>query len=215
MESVLLLVGPHHFSALWEFYLPHSQPLSTSQLCSSWLSTWDEARKKQAFLAMSHTAQAAKHSLITSYFSLQEKLQARKTPLLALSQRRGDMDAKSYCSFYLLQCIQTPIYLFIYLIFLLWCPRPSKLENCTSTKAVLFMNDCLRHCFPGALGLWLKGSGACLWPTAVVTAGTKVCMPVIQCITGQDFSWVPWCMVPTAPTKALLTMNGCHIIIVE
>lgn len=45
----------------------------------------------------------------------------------------------------------------------------------------------------------------------------QVCMLIIQCTSGQDSSWVPWCMVldPTAPTKSLLFMEGAKFLLLK
>ena len=53
------------------------------------------------------------------------------------------MQVNSNCSSYPLQCVQMCIFL------LQLCAGISLLETWTSTKALLFISDCLRQCSPG------------------------------------------------------------------
>ena len=71
--------------------------------------------------------------------------------------------------------------------------------------------------FSRPLRLWLRWARASSWIIAVSTARTEICMPITRCMHGQDSSRVLWCMVldPTAPTKTLLSVDGCQTAIVE
>lgn len=74
------------------------------------------------------------------------------------------------------------------------------------------MGDCIRPSSPEALVLWPRGTGATLWTSAGSTARTEICMPVTQCMGGQDSSWLYWhvVLIPTAPTEELLFMDNCQ-----
>lgn len=67
--------------------------------------------------------------------------------------------------------------------------------------------------FPGTQRPRLRGAGAGSQATAGSAARTKVCMHITLHTSGQASSWIPWCIAldPTAPTKAILSMNGCQI----
>lgn len=110
----------------------------------------DVDREKEASLAKSYTAGEAVHSLTCTSFPPHETSQAEKdslgTSYAALVG--GVMCIKSNCSSYLLQCVQTCLFL------LQRHAGASLLETCTSTKALSSMGDCLRHCSPGASGPW-------------------------------------------------------------
>ena len=79
------------------------------------------------------------------------------------------------------------------------------------------MRDYLRQYFSGALGPWTRGFRASSQATIRSTAETEVCMLVTRCTGGQDSYQVPWHMVlaPTGPTKALLSVDGCGIIVIK
>lgn len=76
---------------------------------------------------------------------------------------------------------------------------------------LLTTGNYISQCSPGALRLQPEGARAGSWATSGSTAWTKVSTPIIQCMGGQNFSWVPWHMMqnPTALKKALLSMDGC------
>lgn len=112
------------------------------------------------------------------------------------SLRGGMMKIKSSCFLTLSNASKLFFFFSNVMLELLQKPRfPQKL--------FLSVGDCVRQCSPGSPGPQLRGAGAGSWTIAGSTVRTKVCMPTTSHIGGQDFAWVPWCMVlpSTAPTN--------------
>ena len=123
----------------------------------------------------------------------------------------GVIEIMRNCSFYPLLWAQ------IHIILLQQDAGTSPLVTWTYTKSHSSINYCLRQCSPGAPGLWLRGDRTRSQATSISTAGTEACVPIILCICGRDSFQVP-CLIGLyliAPTKTLLFMNGCQIVVVE
>lgn len=118
-----------------------------------------------------------------------------------------DVAVTSSSLYKLLHCI--PIHIFL----LQWCARTSPQETWTSTKVSLIHAVTVCQCFPGPTRPWLKRFGASSW----ATAGTKIHLHIIWYTSGRNSTQTPWCLVPdpNAPSKALLYMGGCQIVVVK
>ena len=84
---------------------------------------------------------------------------------------------KSNCSKEPLLCVQTCIF------------GPNNVLEClfwnwTSTKSLLYVNNCVRQSFPGASGPYSKRAGADSYLTRGCTARNKFCLPIAQCMVG-------------------------------
>lgn len=90
-------------------------------------------------------------------------------------------------------------------------------ETWTSRKTLSTVGNFLRQCSPWVPGPQLTGARNSSWTIAESTAGIQVSMSITWYVERWDSSWVTWHMllVPTAPTKAHLSLNRCQILIVE
>lgn len=101
--------------------------------------------------------------------------------------------------------------------FLLWQSAGTfPLEIWTSTDALLSMSNWLSHCSPGDPRLWAKRDWSKFIAAAESTYGTEFNLPIAWYQDRQDSSRVPWYIMldPTAPSKALLSVDGCQVFAV-
>lgn len=155
-------------------YLLLSQPLHTSQSCSSGFSNLEE--KERACLSASHIAGETGCSFTCSNFSLWEESQSRRAHGKELCHPGAGV----------MQVIQAvPLSMPMHpnswvCFFLRWYAGTSLLESRTSIRALVSVNDCLRQCSPGGSWPWLRGTGVVAWATSESTAETEVCVPLTQ-----------------------------------
>lgn len=84
-----------------------------------------------------------------------------------------------------------------------------------STKVLLYVGGCLSQCSPGASRLQLREAGAAPQATSGSVAGTKICLPIVQRMLGQDSkSRVLRCWIPQIPQRHFCSWKGpkfnCH-----
>ena len=168
------------------------------------ISTPDTAREKWAHLAVFSTHGEAGYLLTSSPFPRRRNHGSLNCVTL------GEVWSSKVNSFsYPLQHIQTCI------IFVQHSAGTS-LETWTSTKALLSVGDFLSYWSPEAPTPQLRVAGVGLWTTAESITRTESCLPVSQCIVGQDSSWFLdiWCWY-TVSLKVLLFVDGCWIFVFE
>lgn len=120
---------------------------------------------KLACLASSCTAGETGAHSHTFTFPHRRNHRPRRSLLSLSSAALGDA-SKVKLFLFPLHCIQTHVFL------LQQCAGTSMQESCTSTKDHSSVDDCLRQCFPGALGLQLRVATAGSCVSAGFTAGT-------------------------------------------
>lgn len=122
---------------------------------------------------------------------------------------------ESSCPFYLLQCIQTCVFLFLFFFLLQWCSGIFPLETWTSTKILSSAGNCLRQCSLKLPIPWLRGARADSWATTGSTF-----RPRSLCLLPMH-RWVSFSRSPLACGsgshsfhKGTLSADGCSIVVV-